>query len=108
MDPQTAKLWFSMQTIPTKIQVLLNVMKQLTIVFRDIDTTSAIETRLTAARSISEINHRLLAFVSASLTSQPHYPDDVIIDLLFDHLEQPALARHADWVWDGALSGVGH
>ncbi len=37
------------------------------------------------------------------MTGGPHYPEDVIIGILFDHLDHPGLAPYTHYVWDKAV-----
>ena len=40
------------------------------------------------------------------MTAQPRYPDDVIIGILFDHLDHPTLEPYARLVWTRAAEAA--
>lgn len=49
------------------------------------------ETRARLAYRISEINHRLTASARAIMNNQETYPDDVLIDMLFEEDDRSQL-----------------
>jgi hypothetical protein len=103
MDLASKKSWFAAQPEPFKILVLLGVMHELTMVLRDISTTDDKDLMWKSAWIISECNHRLASYAFEVMTQLPHYPDDVIIEILFDHIGHPTLEPYADRVWDKAV-----
>jgi hypothetical protein len=106
MDRSSIKSWFAEQPEQFKILVLLKVMHGLTLVLRDISTTGDEDLMRKSAWIISECNHRLTAYAAAIMTAQPRYPDDVIIGILFDHLEHPTLEPYARLVWTRAVDAA--
>ena len=103
MDIASKQSWFSAQPPPLKILFLLEIMHELTLVLRDVSTTANNDLMWKSAWTISECNHRLIGYATAAITQQPHYPDDVIIEILFDHLRHGPLEPYAQNVWDRAV-----
>ena len=97
------KDWFATQPAPLKILILLEVASELTVVLRAISTGQDKDELLKSYWVISECQNRLLDYVTAVMTNQEHYPDDVIIEILFDHLDHPALRAYTQHVWDKAV-----
>lgn len=54
----------------------------------------------------SECNHRLSGYAFGVMTQRSHYPDDAIIEILFDHLGHASLAPYAQSVWDRAVEAA--
>jgi hypothetical protein len=106
MDLASKKSWFAAQPEPFKILVLLGVMHELTMVLRGISTTDDKDLMWKSAWIISECNHRLVSYAFEVMTQLPHYPDEVIIEILFDHIGHPALEPYADGVWDRAVEAA--
>ena len=108
MDRPSIKSWFAAQSERFKILVLLEVMHWLTIALRDIATTEDLDpkSKWEAAWLVSECNHRLTGYITAVMTGQPHYPDDVIIGILFDYLDHPTIERYTRYVWDQAVKAA--
>ena len=105
MDRPEIESWFAAQTERFRMLVLLEVMHWLTLSLRDVATRDELDTRSKweAAWIVSECNHRLTGYISAVMAGQPHYPEDVIIGILFDYLDHPAVARFTHYVWDKAV-----
>jgi len=103
VDIASKQAWFSAQPAPLKILFLLEIMHELTLVLRDVSTTANNDLMWKSAWTISECNHRLLGYATVAMTQQPHYPDDVIIEILFDHLRHGPLEPYAQNVWDRAV-----
>jgi hypothetical protein len=108
MDRPETEAWFAAQPTPFRLLVLLEVMHWLTIALRDVATRDGLDARARwdAAYLVSECNHRLVGYNTAVMTGQPHYPDDVIIDILFDYLDHPNLAPYTHGVWDSAVENA--
>jgi hypothetical protein len=66
-------------------------------------TTNDKELMLKAGWVVSECPHRILGYVTATMTGQPHYPDDVIVNIVFDHIEHPPLESRSHSLWDIAI-----
>jgi hypothetical protein len=103
MDRSVIKDWFAAQAAPFKILILLEVASELTVVLRVISTEQSKDELLKSYWVISECQNRLLDYVTAVMAEQEHYPDDVIIRILFDHLEHPTLRPYTQHVWDKAV-----
>jgi hypothetical protein len=97
------KEWFAAQPAPFRNLILLEVASELTVVLRVISTEQGKDELLKSHWVVSECQHRLLGYVTAAMTDQEHYPDDVIIEILFDHLDHPALRAYTQHVWDKAV-----
>src|SRR5262245_13181049 len=105
MDRPETEAWFAAQPPQFRILILLEVMHWLTIALRDVATTDGLDPKAKweAAWRASECNHRLTGYVTAVMTGHPRYPDDVIVGILFDYLDHPALQPYARYVWDKAV-----
>lgn len=103
--PETES-WFAAQPAKFRILVLLKVMHELTIVLREISFIGDWEQKWQLAYLVSECNHRLVGYITAVMTGQPHYPDDVIIGILFDYLDHPTIERYTRRVWDDAVDAA--
>jgi len=106
MDLASKQSWFAAQPEPFKILVLLEVMHELTLVLRDVSASADKDLMWKSAWLVSECNHRLLGYASAVMTRQPHYPDRVIVEILFDHIGNAALEPYACRVWDRAVESA--
>jgi hypothetical protein len=104
MDRSTAQTWFTARSPRDKAIVLLDVIWLFTLVNRNMLGSADAETRLKVAWRISELNHKLSSHASNLLTDALHYPDDLIIDILFDYFEDPEWAPRMAWVWDDAIA----
>jgi hypothetical protein len=78
MDRPETEAWFAAQPTPFRLLVLLEVMHWLTIALRDVATRDDLDARARweAAYLVSECNHRLVGYITAVMTGQPHYPDE--------------------------------
>ncbi|MGE0851154.1 MAG: hypothetical protein AB7O44_16245 [Hyphomicrobiaceae bacterium] len=99
----TRKSWFAAQPEQLRIAMLVAVMHELTLVLRDVYTMNDKALLAETGWIISECNHRLVGYLFGVVTHGPRYPDDVIIEILFDYLGHPTLARYASDVWDRAM-----
>ena len=110
MDRPLLESWFAAQSERFRILVLLRVMHWLTISLRDVATADGLDSKSKweAAWTVSECNHRLTGYISAVMTGRPHYPEDVIIGILFDHLDHPTVRRYTHYVWDKAVEDATH
>jgi hypothetical protein len=106
MDRPEIESWFAAQSAQFRMLVLLKVMHELTIVLREISFVGDWEKKWQLAYLVSECNHRLVGYNTAVMTGQPHYPDDVIIGILFDYLDHPNLAPYTHGVWDSAVENA--
>jgi hypothetical protein len=106
MDLASKQLWFAAQPEPFRVLVLLEVIHELTLVLRDISTLGDRDLMWRSAWIISECTHRLVGYATAAMTGQPHYPDDVIIEILFDHMGHDKLAPYTHHVWDRAVASA--
>jgi hypothetical protein len=106
MDLASRQSWFATQPERFKLLLLIEVMHELTIVLRDISTTGDKNLMWRSAWLISECNHRLLGNASAVLTRQPCYPDDVVVGILFDYLDNQTLEPYTLNVWDRAVASA--
>lgn len=96
--------WFAGQRQDFKNLVLLELGNELTLVLRDVSTQNDKELMLKAGWVVSECQHRILGYVTATMTGQEHYPDSVIVQIIFDHIEHPALASRTITLWDIAIN----
>ena len=106
MDLASKKSWFAAQPDAFKVLLLLEVMHELTIVLRVISTSGDDELMRRSAWIISECNHRLVGYAFGVMTQRPHYPDEVIIGILFDYLEHATLEPYTRAVWDKAVEAA--
>jgi hypothetical protein len=86
--------------------VLLEVMQELTIVLRVISTADDKDLMWRSSWIVSECNHRLIGYLTSVMTRQPHYPDDVIVRILFDYLGHETLEPYTRAVWDKAVDAA--
>ena len=106
MGLASKKSWFAAQPDAFKVLVLLKVMHELTIVLRIISTEGDDDLMRRSGWIISECNHRLVGYAGGVMTQRPHYPDDVIIEILFDYLEHAILEPYTRAVWDKAVEAA--
>lgn len=106
MDLASRQSWFATQPERLKLLLLIEVMHELTIVLKDVSTTGDKDLMWRSAWLISECNHRLLGYASAVMTRQPHYPDDVLVGILFDYLNHQILEPYTRNVWDRAVEAT--
>jgi hypothetical protein len=106
MDTKIATAWFSTQSLTKKQFATLMVAHKLTIVLRDIINSSSKHEALAAAVLISELDHRLLSYVTASMTRTATFPDDTLVEMITTTLTDPLLARFASHVWNEVTSTV--
>ncbi len=106
MDRPETEAWFAAQPAQFRHLILLEVMRDLTIVMREVSFAEDAEHRWRAAYLVSECNHRMLGYISAVMTDQPHYPEDVIIGILFDYLDHPEIERYTRQVWERAVDAA--
>ena len=106
MDLASKKSWFAAQPDAFKVLLLLEVMHELTIILRVISTSGDDELMRRSAWIISECNHRLVGYAFGVMTQRPHYPDEVIIGILFDYLEHATLEPYTRAVWDKAVEAA--
>jgi len=106
MELASKQSWFAAQPEPFRLLVLLEVMHQLTMVLRDVSTSGDKDFMWRCAWLVSECNHRLVGYASAVMTRQPHYPDDVIIGILFDYIDHATLVPYTRAVWDRAVESA--
>ena len=105
MDRPSVEAWFAAQSERFRILILLKVMSWLTLSLREVAIADGLDadTKWKSAYLVSECNHRLIGYTTAVMTGQPHYPDDVIIGILFDYLDHPTLQGYTYYVWDKAV-----
>ena len=103
MEKAEIKSWFAAQSQQCKNFVLLQLGNELTIYLRDISTTNDKELMLKAGWVVSECQHRILSYVIAAMTGQDRYPDEVIAEIVFDHIEHPALRSRTQLLWESAM-----
>ena len=103
MDRTSAKKWFASLSENIKQLFLLDIIYGLTLVARDASTNRNVENRLKQLWIISELTHRLVGYLRSAVAKTVRYPDDVIIDILVDHLERPELKSNANQVWEAAV-----
>lgn len=103
MDKAEIKSWIASQTQPFKNLVLLELGNELTLVLRDISTTRDNELMLKAGWVVSECQHRILGYVTAAMTAREHYPDDVIVEIVFDHILHPSIRSRTETLWARAI-----
>jgi hypothetical protein len=106
MDLASKQAWFAAQPDAFKVLLLLEVMHELTIVLRIISSSGDDDLMRRSAWIISECNHRLVGYAFGVMTQRPHYPDDVIIGILFDYLEHATLEPYTRAVWDKAVEAA--
>jgi hypothetical protein len=99
MDTAIMLAWFKTLSESEKILFLLDMMYEFTIVIRGVFHYLDKESRLAAAYSLSEFNHRLTSKVSAMLENKPTYPDEVIVEGFVHRFSQPELRANA-FIWD--------
>lgn len=99
LDLAERKTWFASKPLPWKNLLLLRIANELTLVVRDIATTADKDVRLKVDWIVSECQHRILGYVTAAMAGTERFPDDVMVDILFDHIEHPALKPYAGQVW---------
>jgi hypothetical protein len=90
----------------TKILMLLAISFELTLLARDIDDREPLADshKLKYARGMSEINHQIIQSVISRLEdSDSRYPDDVLVDILYETFEKYELQPYFSFVWDRAL-----
>jgi hypothetical protein len=83
--------------------VLLSVLYNLTIAMRDVLHTQTDSTKIDTAKSVSEINHKVLPFIIASRTGKSRYPDDVLFDIVLDTFSGTALLNYLPQIWDASI-----
>ena len=106
MDLASKQSWFAAQPDAFKVLLLLRVMHELTIVLRVVSTSDDEDLKWKCGLDISECNHRLVGYACGVMTQRPHYPDDVIIGILFDYLEHATLEPYTRAVWDKAVEAA--
>lgn len=103
MDKHAAQSWFSALSQSEKAMVLLRVMFELTLVVRGVFVYHQdSETRWRLAYSISELDHRLTSAALAIMQNRETYPDDVIVDMLFERPEHSELESYFPYVFEQA------
>jgi hypothetical protein len=100
MDKLAMQSWFSALSPSDKVVVLLDVMHELTIATRSVflDYAGDCEARSRLAYAISELNHRLTAAAGAMMQNRETYPDDVLIEMLFEGPSHPELQPYFPYV----------
>jgi hypothetical protein len=86
MDKLATQSWFSALSPTDKVIFLLAVLHDLTVAVRSIvhDYADDCETRSRLVYAISELNHRLTAAAWETMEGRETYPDDALIDMLFE------------------------
>lgn len=83
--------------------VLLRVMFELTLMVRGISVYHHdSETRWRLAYSISELNHRLTSAALAIMQNRDTYPDDLLVEMLFERPAHPELEQSFPYVFEQA------
>jgi hypothetical protein len=100
------KTWFAEKSPAQKKFTALMIAHKLTIVLRDIVSSTDTKEALAAAILISELDHRLLSYVTASMTRQPTFPDDFIVEIIDTALTDKALSGAANQVWEDVTTKV--
>ena len=106
MDRERIKSIFLSLNQVEKELVLLNLMFNITIAIRDFFQGKNDAAKASAGYTASEINHKALAFIIASLSNQSRYPDDVIIDIVLDQFLGSELKSYLPQVWDASIRSV--
>ena len=91
MNMTSLKSWFLSQTDAERIVFIMKLMHELTVNFRYFTTLSDTALLLIAASKFNELNHRLTAYTLAILKQSPHYPDEIIFDMIEGTLTDPKL-----------------
>jgi hypothetical protein len=106
MSTADAIAYFTALTSDAKVSFLAELAHELTILARDTYEVDGIGlTDPGRMRALNEVQHRVLGVLTALLRSDPkHYPDDVLIQILLDHPDDPGLQRQMSNAFSRALS----
>ena len=96
MDLPEIRSWFSSLSNSDKVIVLLIFMYEITILVRTVFLGYAndCEARSRLAYHLSEMNHAFTQAALALMEGKPTYPDDVLIEILIEHPNDPVIEPH--------------
>lgn len=99
MDRDAYEAWFGRLSLSERASALLAIMHSLTVSMRMIfvDYPDDAEMRWRLAYKISEMNHAFTSAARSAIHGERTYPDDVLIDILLEHTDNPELERHG-WI----------